>query len=48
VTGPGAYGLTPVIAVEGAPAGALAPAQTFDAADFLDAVAPHGVTWQST
>jgi short subunit dehydrogenase-like uncharacterized protein len=54
VTGPDAYGLTAVIAVEGArrlvtdgaPAGALTPAQAFDAADFLDALAPHGVTWQ--
>jgi short subunit dehydrogenase-like uncharacterized protein len=48
------YGLTAVIAVEaacrlaagGAPAGALAPAQAFDAASFLDALAPHGVTWR--
>jgi short subunit dehydrogenase-like uncharacterized protein len=54
VTGPDAYGLTAVIAVEGArrlvtdgaPAGALAPAQAFDAAGFLDALAPHGVTWR--
>jgi short subunit dehydrogenase-like uncharacterized protein len=53
-TGPDAYGLTAVIAVEGArrlvadgaPAGALTPAQAFNAADFLDALAPHGVTWQ--
>jgi short subunit dehydrogenase-like uncharacterized protein len=56
VTGPDAYGLTAVIAVEGArrlvaddaPAGALTPAQAFDAADFLDSLAPHGVTWQVT
>jgi short subunit dehydrogenase-like uncharacterized protein len=54
VTGPDAYGLTAVIAVEaarrlvadGAPAGALAPAQAFDPRGFLDALAPHGVTWQ--
>jgi short subunit dehydrogenase-like uncharacterized protein len=54
VTGPDAYGLTAVIAVEGArrlvadgaPAGALTPAQAFAPADFLDALAPHGVTWQ--
>jgi short subunit dehydrogenase-like uncharacterized protein len=54
VTGPDAYGLTAVIAVEGArrrvaggaPAGALAPAQAFDAAGFLDALEPHGVTWR--
>ncbi len=54
VTGPDAYGLTAVIAVEGArrlvtdgaPAGALSPAQAFDPAGFLDALAPHGVTWR--
>lgn len=54
VTGPDAYGLTAVIAVEGAyrlvtdgaPGGALTPAQAFDAAGFLDALAPHGVAWQ--
>ena len=54
VTGSDAYGLTAVIAVEGArrlvtdgaSAGALTPAQAFDAAGFLDALAPHGVTWQ--
>jgi short subunit dehydrogenase-like uncharacterized protein len=53
VTGPDAYGLTAVIAVEGArrvddgaPAGALTPAQAFDATDLLDALAPHGVTWR--
>jgi short subunit dehydrogenase-like uncharacterized protein len=56
VTGPDGYGLTAVIAVEGArrlvadgaPAGALTPAQAFDPAEFLDALAPHGVTWQAT
>jgi short subunit dehydrogenase-like uncharacterized protein len=56
VTGPDGYGLTAVIAVEGArrlvadgaPAGALTPAQAFDAADFLDALTSHGVTWQVT
>jgi short subunit dehydrogenase-like uncharacterized protein len=54
VTGPDAYGLTAVIAVEGAyrlvtggaATGARTPAQAFDAADFLDALAPHGVTWE--
>jgi short subunit dehydrogenase-like uncharacterized protein len=54
VTGPDAYGLTAVIAVEGArrlvtdgaPAGALSPAQAFEPAGFLDALAPHGVTWR--
>jgi hypothetical protein len=34
------------LAAGGAPAGALAPAQAFDAASFLDALAPHGVTWR--
>ncbi|MCO6010495.1 saccharopine dehydrogenase NADP-binding domain-containing protein [Actinoallomurus purpureus] len=29
-------------------AGALAPAQAFDPADFLDFLAPHDVTWQVT
>jgi short subunit dehydrogenase-like uncharacterized protein len=56
VTGPDAYGLTAVIAVEaarrlvtgGAPAGALTPAQAFDVAGFLDTLAPHGVTWEVT
>jgi short subunit dehydrogenase-like uncharacterized protein len=54
VTGPDAYGLTAVIAVEGAfrlargeaPAGALTPAQAFSPSDFLDALTPHGVSWQ--
>ena len=53
VSGPDTYGLTAVIAVEaarrlaedGAPAGVLAPAQAFDPASFLDALAPHGVRW---
>ena len=56
MTGPDAYGLTAVIAVEGArrlvadgaPAGALTPAQAFDVEGFLDALAPHGVTSQVT
>jgi short subunit dehydrogenase-like uncharacterized protein len=54
VTGPDAYGLTAVIAVEGAlllargeaRAGALTPAQAFSPAEFLDALAPHDVSWQ--
>jgi short subunit dehydrogenase-like uncharacterized protein len=54
VTGPDAYGLTAVIAVEGAlrlargeaPAGALTPAQAFSPAEFLDALTPHDVSWQ--
>ncbi|MQY30894.1 saccharopine dehydrogenase family protein [Nocardia aurantia] len=54
VTGPDAYGLTAVIAVEaahrlvagGVPAGALPPAVAFDPADFLDFLIPHGVTWK--
>lgn len=33
------------LAAGGAPAGALAPAEAFDAADFLDSLAPHGITW---
>jgi short subunit dehydrogenase-like uncharacterized protein len=56
VTGLDGYRLTAVIAVEGARrlaggtarAGALAPAQAFDPADFLDHLAPEGVTWQVT
>jgi len=56
VTGPDGYRLTGVIAVEaacrlatdGAPAGALAPAQAFDPTDFLNHLTPHGVTWQVT
>jgi short subunit dehydrogenase-like uncharacterized protein len=51
--GPDTYGTTAVIAVESAlrladgdaPAGVLAPAQAFDAAGFLDILAPHGVRW---
>lgn len=54
VTGADAYGLTGVIAVEGArrlvadgaPPGALTPAQAFDPADFLNQLTPHGVTWR--
>lgn len=53
VQGPDMYGMTAVIAVEGArrllekgaPRGVLAPAQVFEAADFLDALAVHGVRW---
>ena len=53
VQGTDAYGLTAVIAVEGArrlvadgaPAGVLAPAQGFEPADFLEFLAPHGVGW---
>jgi short subunit dehydrogenase-like uncharacterized protein len=53
VAGPDGYGLTAVIAVEaarrlvedGAPAGVPAPAQAFDPATFLDALAPHDVHW---
>ncbi|GAA4634174.1 saccharopine dehydrogenase NADP-binding domain-containing protein [Actinoallomurus vinaceus] len=33
------------LAVDGAASGVLAPAQAFKAADFLDALAPYGVTW---
>ncbi|MCD0445017.1 saccharopine dehydrogenase NADP-binding domain-containing protein [Glycomyces sp. A-F 0318] len=54
VEGSDGYGLTAVIAVEGArrlvadgaPAGVLAPAQAFDAAGFLDWLAPFGVRWR--
>ncbi|MFR9726124.1 saccharopine dehydrogenase family protein [Streptomyces sp. MS19] len=53
VTGPDGYGLTAVIAVEGAlrlvagaaAAGVRAPSQAFDPADFLAALEPHGVRW---
>ncbi|MEC3955412.1 saccharopine dehydrogenase NADP-binding domain-containing protein [Nocardia sp. CDC153] len=31
-----------------AKAGALAPAEAFDAADFLNSLAPHGITWTIT
>ncbi|MFC5823687.1 saccharopine dehydrogenase family protein [Nonomuraea insulae] len=54
VTGSDGYGMTAVIAVEGArrlvaggaPAGTLTPAQAFDPAGFLDHLTTHGVTWQ--
>ncbi|MFI5683024.1 saccharopine dehydrogenase family protein [Streptomyces sp. NPDC051636] len=50
---PDMYGTTAVIAVEAArrlvadpvPSGALAPAEVFDARDFLDYLVPHGLTW---
>jgi short subunit dehydrogenase-like uncharacterized protein len=53
VTGPDMYGVTAVVAVEsacrlaveGARAGVLAPAEAFDPASFLDSLAPHGVRW---
>jgi short subunit dehydrogenase-like uncharacterized protein len=54
VEGRDVYGLTAVTLVEGAERlaadgfegrGALAPSQAFDAASFLDALAPHGVTY---
>lgn len=53
VHGPDGYRLTAVIAVEaavriaagGVPVGALAAAQAFDPADFLDSLAGHGVEW---
>ncbi|WP_327291855.1 hypothetical protein [Streptomyces sp. NBC_01198] len=53
VGGPDVYGLTAVIAVEGAvrlaagsaPAGVLAPSQAYDPTGFLDTLTPHGVTW---
>ncbi|AQZ65613.1 INTEGRAL MEMBRANE PROTEIN (Rhomboid family) [[Actinomadura] parvosata subsp. kistnae] len=56
VTGLDPYGMTAVIAVEGArrlvadgaPAGAVTPAQAFDPASFLDHLTSHGVTWQVT
>jgi short subunit dehydrogenase-like uncharacterized protein len=56
VTGFDAYGMTAVIAVEGArrlvvdgaPAGTLTPAQAFDPASFLDHLTAHGVTWHVT
>ncbi|WP_067900523.1 saccharopine dehydrogenase family protein [Nocardia vaccinii] len=54
VTGPDAYGLTAVIAVEtarrlvevGAPGGALTPAQAVDPADFLRFLTTEGAQWQ--
>jgi short subunit dehydrogenase-like uncharacterized protein len=53
VWGTDTYGTTAVVAVEGArrlvadgaAPGVLAPAQAFDPADFLDALAPRGVRW---
>lgn len=56
VTGSDGYGMTAVIAVEGArrlvesgsTKGALTPAQAFDPAGFLDHLAAEGVTWQVT
>jgi short subunit dehydrogenase-like uncharacterized protein len=53
IEGTDIYGITAVIASEGvrrlvaggAAAGVLAPAQAFDAADFLEFLAPFGVTW---
>lgn len=54
VEGGDGYGMTAVIAVDaarrliadGATAGVLAPSEAFDAADFLDGLAPHGVRWR--
>jgi short subunit dehydrogenase-like uncharacterized protein len=51
--GTDAYGITAVIAVEGArrlaedgaKAGVLAPSEAFDPADFLDFLRPYGVRW---
>ncbi|WP_039794794.1 saccharopine dehydrogenase NADP-binding domain-containing protein [Nocardia araoensis] len=34
------------LAEGGVPSGALAPAEAFDPADFLDALAPFGITWR--
>jgi short subunit dehydrogenase-like uncharacterized protein len=56
VEGPDPYGTTAVIAVEaavrlardGAEPGVLAPAQAYDPATFLDALAPAGVRWTLT
>lgn len=53
VQGVDMYGTTAVTAIEGArrlvasgaAAGVLAPAQAYDAAGFLDFLAPHGVSW---
>jgi short subunit dehydrogenase-like uncharacterized protein len=54
VRGSDVYGITAVTTVEGAlrmaapgydRRGGLAPAQAYDAADFLDALAPHGVSY---
>ncbi|MDL4817857.1 saccharopine dehydrogenase family protein [Actinomadura opuntiae] len=54
VTGTDPYGITAVVAVEGArrlaaggaPTGTRAPAEVFDPAGFLDALAPSGAAWQ--
>jgi short subunit dehydrogenase-like uncharacterized protein len=55
VRGSDMYGLTAVTAVHGAAlaaspgydrAGALSPASAFDPASFLDALAPHGVSYK--
>ncbi|MEW2357660.1 saccharopine dehydrogenase NADP-binding domain-containing protein [Spirillospora sp. NPDC029432] len=56
VRGRDTYGITAAIAAEAAtrlitaPAapGVLAPAQAYDPTDFLDALAPHGLTWTIT
>ena len=53
IDGSDTYGTTAIAAVEaarrlstyGAKPGVLAPAQAFDAADFADSLAPHGVRW---
>ena len=53
IEGTDIYGVTAVIAVEGvrrliddgAQPGVLAPAQAFDASDFLAVLAPYGVRW---
>jgi short subunit dehydrogenase-like uncharacterized protein len=56
VEGSDTYGTTAVVVVEaarrllgdGAKGGVLAPAQAFDAADFLDFLGPYGVRWSVT
>ena len=57
VRGADVYGITAVTTVEGAlrmaapgyaRTGALAPAQAYDPADFLDSLRPHGVTYEVT
>ena len=57
VRGTDVYGITAVCTVEGATrmatpgydrAGGLAPAQAYDARSFLDALAPHGVTYDAS
>ncbi|WP_433269542.1 saccharopine dehydrogenase NADP-binding domain-containing protein [Actinosynnema sp. CS-041913] len=53
VEGTDPYGTTAVVAAEAArrlaagavESGVLAPAQAFDPVDFLDSLAPHGVSW---